>query len=181
MPDTDRLVVLTGGPGGGKTTLLETLAAQGFATVGEAGRSVIRDEIAKGGTALPWNNRARFAARMARLDEAAHAKALRRTGVVLFDRGLPDTLGYLRLCGLPVPVELERDVHRLRYRRQVFLAPFWPEIFASDAERRQDAAEAEETARVMRHTYESLGYEVIDLPLATVEERAAFLRRRIGV
>lgn len=190
---TSRLVVLTGGPGGGKTTLAEALAAQGLRTVGEAGRAVIRAELARGGTALPWADRAAFAARMAARDEAAHRAALESLeagegeggseggGVVVFDRGLPDTLGYCRLCGLPEPAGLLEALRRCRYRSPVFLAPFWPAIFAGDAERRQDAAEAQETARVMRRTYEGLGYEVVDLPLAPVGERVRFLRERIGV
>ncbi|WP_062115200.1 AAA family ATPase [Aureimonas sp. AU40] len=176
-----RLVVLTGGPGGGKTTLVEALAARGFRTVGEAGRAVIRAEEARGGTALPWGDRAAFAARMAERDETAYRAALEGEGTVIFDRALPDTLGYLRLCGLPEPKALLRAVARCRYRSPVFLAPFWPAIFSGDAERRQDAAEAAETAHVMRRTYEGLGYEVIDLPLAPVAERVRFLRQRIGV
>lgn len=59
--DTDRFFVLTGGPGSGKTTLIEALRAQGFATAPEAGRGIIRDQMAIGGPALPWQDRAFFA------------------------------------------------------------------------------------------------------------------------
>lgn len=59
--DTDRFFVLTGGPGSGKTTLIEALKAGGFATAPEAGRGIIRDQVAVGGPALPWQDRALFA------------------------------------------------------------------------------------------------------------------------
>jgi len=65
---------------------------------------------------------------MAVLDEAAYEAARAQGGVTVFDRGLPDVLGYLALCGLPVPRDLAQALLRLRYASPVFLAPFWPEI-----------------------------------------------------
>lgn len=53
--DSDRFFVLTGGPGSGKTTLIEALRSAGFATSVEAGRGIIRDQLAIGGPALPWS------------------------------------------------------------------------------------------------------------------------------
>jgi predicted ATPase len=44
-----RFVVLTGGPGGGKSTLLAALAALGHAVSPEAGRAIIRDQARIGG------------------------------------------------------------------------------------------------------------------------------------
>ena len=42
----DRFFVVTGGPGSGKSTLLAALAEQGLPHMPEAGRAVIRDEVA---------------------------------------------------------------------------------------------------------------------------------------
>ncbi|WP_019994624.1 AAA family ATPase [Aureimonas ureilytica] len=185
MTGPNHSIVLTGGPGGGKTSVIEALAEAGFRTAPESGRAVIRQEMARGGSALPWGDRAAFAVAMAALDEAAHdaAQVAAQTtgGVTIFDRGLPDVIGYLALCGLPVPDNLQRTARRLRYHGEVFLAPFWPDIYTGDAERRQDAREAAETARVMRLTYEGLGYAVTDLPLAPVAARVRFLRERLGL
>ena len=179
MTTSHRFFVFTGGPGSGKTTLLSALEGEGFALMPEAGRAVIRDETAMGGSALPWDDRAAFAERMLRFDLANHAAAAAKTGPVLFDRGVPDTLGYLRLCGLPVPAETIRFARQTRYARTVFLAPFWPEIFTQDRERRQDLAEAEATARTMRRVYGELGYDIAELPRAPVSERVRFVREAI--
>jgi predicted ATPase len=67
-----------------------------------------------------------------------------------------------------------------RYNRRVFLAPPWPEIFTQDAERKQTLAEAEATCQVMREVYTGLGYELVELPLAPISERAAFVRAVIS-
>jgi hypothetical protein len=45
----------------GKTTLIDALAAEGIRHMPEAGRAIIRDQVAIGGTALPWADRAAFA------------------------------------------------------------------------------------------------------------------------
>ena len=41
--------VITGGPGVGKTTLLETLAQQGFPYVPEIAREIIREQVSRNG------------------------------------------------------------------------------------------------------------------------------------
>ena len=41
MTPTDRLHVVTGGPGSGKSTLIDALAAAGVATSAEVGRAII--------------------------------------------------------------------------------------------------------------------------------------------
>jgi predicted ATPase len=62
-----------------------------------------------------------------------------------------------------------------RYHRRVFLTPPWPEIYATDAERRHgfDAALAE-YSRLLA-AYPALGYEVIVLPKVSITERADFV------
>ena len=50
----DHLYVVTGGPGSGKTTLIEALGRLGIVSMPEAGRAIIRDQTAIGGQALPW-------------------------------------------------------------------------------------------------------------------------------
>lgn len=182
MPeDRERFIVITGGPGSGKTTLIEALAARGFATCPEAGRAIIRDQVTIGGPALPWADRALFAELMLSWELRSHGEARGMAGPVIFDRGVPDVLGYLRLCGLPVPAHAEAAARRFRYRREVFIAPPWPEIFGQDAERRQDFAEAERTFHAVAAAYREQGYSLRELPRSSVAERAAFVLAQTGL
>ncbi|HTG25536.1 MAG TPA: AAA family ATPase, partial [Reyranella sp.] len=61
------------------------------------------------------------------------------------------------------------------YNRRVFLAPFWPAIFRQDAERKQTADEARRTGEAMVSAYSSCGYELVPLPLVSVDERLRFV------
>lgn len=174
-----RRIVLTGGPGSGKTTLLEALATAGHATSPEAGRAIIRRQQAINGEALPWKDRALFAELMLDRELEAHARAEGAAGPVFFDRGVPDVVGYLTLCGLPVPAYMERAAQDIRYDRRVFIAPVWPEIFGQDVERKQDLDEARRTFDAMAETYPRFGYELIELPQAPVVERLAFVLKSL--
>lgn len=174
------MFVVTGGPGSGKTSLVEALAEAGFATMPEAGRAIIRDQHAIGGGALPWADRSAFAEAMLTWEMRSYREAEGRAAPVIFDRGVPDVIGYLRLSGLPVPAHALRAAQVFRYARRVFLAPFWPEIFEQDAERRQDLGEAEATFAAMAEVYGSLGYHLITLPKGSVLERMRFVQTAIG-
>lgn len=179
--DPERFFVLTGGPGAGKTTLVEALRAEGFAATEEAGRGVIREETQGGGDALPWIDRERFAERMFEWELSSYRQAMRETGAVFFDRGLPDTLGYLRLEGLAVPAWMEEQAWRLRYAGRVFIAPPWKEIFGPDEERRQSWRVAMRTYETMALTYAAFGYTLVELPRAPVPERVRFVLDTLGL
>jgi len=176
---TNHLHVITGGPGSGKTSLIDALAAEGVSHMLEAGRAIIQDQVDIGGTALPWKDREAFATLMLAWEMRSYREAVSAPGPIIFDRGLPDVIGYLRLCGLPVPAPTLRAAELRRYASRVFIAPPWPTIFEQDTERKQTPAEAEATYHAMVDAYSGLGYELVTLPLAPIVERAKFVRERI--
>ena len=177
---TDKMFVVTGGPGSGKSSLIEALAKRGLRTMPEAGRAIIRDQVRIGGDALPWADRTAFAELMLCWELRSHHEAAAAAEPVIMDRGIPDVIGYLTLCGLPVPAHAQTAARLYAYSRRVFLAPYWSAIFTQDSERKQDRREAEATCRVMAETYDRLGYQIVELPLAGVEARADFVMRQIA-
>ena len=179
---TPRRIVVTGGPGAGKTSLIDALQRRGFPRTFEAGRAIIQDQVRIGGTALPWADREAYAQLMLSWELRSYRETEGRAGPVFFDRGAPDVIGYLRLCGLPVPFEARAAGRLFRYDPLVFIAPPWPEIFTGDAERRQDLAEAGRTCKIMAEVYPELAYTLVELPRASVEDRADFvLEHLVGV
>ena len=179
--NAERFLVLTGGPGSGKSTLIDALERAGFSRSLEAGRGIIQDQVSIGGTAVPWDNRALFAELMLCWEMRSYRMAEQQTGPIFFDRGVPDVIGYLRLSELPVPAYFEEAAGILRYNRRVFLAPPWREIFQQDRERKQDFEEAVRTFQTLAVTYRDLGYELLELPCVSVDERVRFVLEKSGL
>jgi predicted ATPase len=177
----EHFFLLTGGPGSGKSAVLQSLQLAGYATSKEAGRSIIQDQVAIGGRALPWSDPALFAELMLSCDMRSYREAETQTGPMFFDRGVPDVMGYLRLMNLPIPPHMEKAAEIFRYNRRVLIAPPWQDIFQQDRERKQDFDEAIRTYDAMVATYYECGYELIELPRVSVEERARFVLHHIGL
>lgn len=172
--------IITGGPGMGKTSLIDALRRSGHICVPETGRDIIQQQVAANGSALPWADRSAFAQLMFEQsvrDYHAHA-AFQQP--VFFDRGIPDVVGYLELCGLPLPEDIAAAAGEMWYNPLVFITPPWEEIFRNDEERKQSFEEAVSTYLVMQQTYSSLGYRVVELPKCGVGERVEFVCRYLS-
>jgi len=173
----EHFVVISGCSGGGKSTLLAELARRGHAVVDEPGRRIVREELARGGAALPWVDPVAFARRAVALALADRADATRRGGLVFFDRGLIDAAAALEhLTGEPALSALGA-AHR--YHRRVFMAPPWREIYAADPERRHGFDDAVAEHDRLTAAYPSLGYAIVTLPQVAVAARADFVMRTL--
>jgi predicted ATPase len=167
------LVVISGCSGGGKSTLLAELRTRGHAVVEEPGRRIIREELTSNGSALPWADLAAFLHRAIAMALADRMAAASHDGWVFFDRGLVDAASALEaVTGDPIMRSLCM-MHR--YHPRMFMAPPWPDIYVSDADRNHgfDVAVAEYDR--LRQTFPALGYDVVLLPKTTPTQRADFV------
>lgn len=175
---TDNFILISGCSGGGKSTLLAELRGRGHMVIEEPGRRIVAEEQASGGLALPWVDAEAFARRAVELALADRASIGERSGPVFFDRGLIDAAAALEhLTGEPVVEPLAR-AHR--YHARVFVAPPWPEIYATDAERRHGLEEAVAEYDRLCQVYPAVGYELCVLPKTGVEHRADFILATLG-
>ncbi|WP_096176517.1 AAA family ATPase [Cohaesibacter sp. ES.047] len=173
----DRLILLTGCSGGGKSTLLDALADRGFATMPEPGRRIVADELAGDGKALPWVDMNAFALRAIEVAKADLERAKRLDGPVFFDRGLIDAAVALEHSGGPTASETLGQTPP--YAKRVFIVPPWQELFVGDDERRHDFdAAVQEHLRITR-TLEKLGYTLHVLPKVSVTERAELVLTKL--
>ncbi|UAY54088.1 AAA family ATPase [Arachidicoccus terrestris] len=170
-----KAIVLTGGPGMGKTTIINYLSGLGHDVMPEAGRQIIQHQVKTKGNRLPWADQQGYAMEMFQKAVSDYDWILNTDRTTFFDRGIPDVIGYLMLCRLPVSSEIWQAARSRRYHKKVFITPPWKEIYLCDTERKQTYEQAVATYDMMRSVYEKLGYILVTVPTATVENRAAFI------
>lgn len=173
------LFILSGAPGAGKTTTLLELEHFGFSHLPEVARQIIQEQVRAQGVALPWANRAAYTALMLQRSIESFQKHTPASRPTVADRGIPDTLAYARLIGLPDTDPIEDACRQYRYAPVVFLAPPWREIYQTDGERKQDFAEAERTFDVLNQVYLECGYFIIELPKVPPVTRAQFILQEL--
>lgn len=169
------LFVISGGPGAGKTSVLNELEKLGFQYAPEVARRIIQEQVKAGGAALPWLDREAYTELMLQGSIESFVQHTPASKPMFSDRGIPDTLCYARLIKLVKTTFIENACHRYRYAPVVFLAPPWKEIYETDSERKQDFAEAERTFTLIAEVYRELSYQLIELPKLTPPARAQYV------
>mgnify|MGYP003124391406 FL=1 len=170
--------VVTGGPGGGKSTLLDALAERGYRIAPEAARRLIKERLAAG--LAPRPDPVSFARAILHSDIVQYRAATDHDGTTFFDRGVLDALYMLDLESALSRDEIARHVQAFHYNGTVFLLPPWEAIYGMDSERDQTFEESVAVFEGMKRWYARWGYETVEVPRASVEARVSFILEAIG-
>ena len=170
--------IITGGPGTGKTSIVNELEKRGWKCYGEVARDVIIQESLVDSDALPFKNALAFTEKVVKAMKT-HLKECRNSAVNFFDRGLPDSAGYLMFDKIDVPEYLNEEINKSDYQKIAFIAPFWEEIYETDTQRIESADTAKAIADSLRESYAKYGFNLIEIPTGSVDERADFILNRI--
>lgn len=136
-----QIYVITGGPGFGKTRLIEELKQSGYRCSGEFARDLILSQQESGGDVLPWKNAKLFQQNILQ-KRITFFDSVPDGSIAFADRGIPDQLAFARYRGFRAPEVLIECVQKYRYAPQVFVIPPWPEIYANDLIRTETFEEA---------------------------------------
>jgi predicted ATPase len=169
--------VITGGPSAGKTTTISLLKSRGYATAPEMSRTIIEEEMARG-RELADIRADGDAFQMQILHRQQQLEAsLNPDDVVFLDRGLPDGLAYERFLGLTPNPELVAASTTARYRK-VFVLDLLP--IHDDGGRIENEHEQREIQKQLLATYRELGFDVVTVPVMTLDERAQYILDRLS-
>lgn len=172
-------IVITGGPGTGKTSIIKKLSELGHVCLPEISRQVTLEARKNGIEQLFLENPVLFSEKLleGRKNQFLEALNYERKAVFL-DRGLPDILAYMNYIGDPLPPHFEEACKLHKYDK-VFLLPPWEAIYQPDTERYESFEQAVTIHGYLKKTYESFGYTLIEVPFGEVHKRAAFVLSNI--
>ena len=98
MSQTNNWYVITGPPCSGKTTILNKLKEKGYLIVEEAARVYIDREVKKGKTLKQIRSSEISFQRNVLQIKIDIEKKLPKNETIFFERGIPDSEAYYRLC-----------------------------------------------------------------------------------
>jgi predicted ATPase len=172
-------IIITGGPGSGKTTLLRALEPCGYHVVCDSPRTIIRDRLSRGLTPRPEAHD--FAQQALQMDIENYERHVTTSSHVFFDRSVLDALCTIDLVTPLSDSELGVFLSRYRYYSRVFILPPWKAIYVNDTERDHDFDHAESVYRITQNWYRRCGYQLIEVPKASVTERCAYVLQTLAI
>ncbi len=168
-------IVITGGPGSGKTTLINHIEHLGYPTMHEVSRDIINEARKQGIDQLFLKNPMLFSQKLleSRLSQFEKAKEL-ETAYVFYDRATPDITAYMDFIGAEYPPEFEKPCFTHLYDC-VFLLPPWELIYTKDNERYETFTQAQEIYKSLCDGYKKYGYTIIEVPQGAINQRCDFI------
>lgn len=176
-------IVITGGPGTGKTSIINKLEETQFFCFHEIIRSMT-EEVLKSGAiesnpidsvSDPYQfNSLILHGRIKQFDQAISQK----DDLLFYDRGIPDVLAYMNYFNQTIDTYFANACKNHVYD-QIFLLPPWKEIYVSDIGRYESYEQAKEIHLHLLNIYTEYGYKCIEVPFGTIEERYNFIIKNI--
>jgi len=174
-----KIIVIIGGPGTGKSTLIEGLTAKGFCCYPEISRQVTLEAKKQGIDQLFLENPLLFSELLLEGRKKQYQNALIETDEVVFiDRGIPDVLAYMHYIGDSYPDSFDAACKNHQYTKIFILRP-WEEIFVSDQVRYENFEQAKDIDKHLVEIYKKYGYDLIEVPKDTVDNRILFILDKI--
>ncbi|MEK6950504.1 MAG: ATP-binding protein [Nanoarchaeota archaeon] len=163
--------IITGAPCSGKTTTTQRLEQKGYAVRYEVTRRIIEDLIRSGQFRDERLLQRKILEAKVRVEQQTP-----RDQITFFDTTVACNLPYYEDAGLP-PSDVRQADDLYRYRNVFFLEQLAVQV--PDAVRRETREEAFQKGQRILREYQRLGYDVVTVPVMTVEERVKLIMKQI--
>ncbi|MGI9532569.1 AAA family ATPase [Lutimonas sp.] len=168
-------IVITGGPGTGKSTLIEALQKMAFTCMPEISRTITKQAQESGIDQLFLKDPLLFSKLLleGRIDQYKEAEK-HQVNKVFFDRGIPDIHAYMEYSGTQYPNDYIEKSMEHRYAK-IFMMPPWKAIYKTDNERYESFDQSELIYEHLVKAYKDIDYDIVIVPEGSVKSRVAFL------
>ena len=168
-------IVITGGPGTGKSTTIDHLLQMEFTCMPEISRNITKEAQLSGIDQLFLKDPLLFSkllleGRILQYETAASQE----TDKVFFDRGIPDIHGYMDYLGAKYPEIYTQKSNEFRYSH-VFMMPPWKEIYKTDNERYETFEQSLSIYECLIDGYTKMNYHIIRVPEGSITDRVNFI------
>src|SRR5690606_7852299 len=168
-------IIITGGPGTGKSSIIKELEKRGYDCLHEVSREITAAAQREGVEQLFLAQPLLFSQKLleARIEQYREAEAF-QSDLVFIDRGLPDVVAYMDYFGIAYPSEFNTACEQHKYHH-IFLLPPWEQIYLTDNERYESFDQAVEIYDHLKLSYLSFGYNPIEVLKDSVAARSEFI------
>ena len=155
---------------------VELLAQRGLRVRSEIARAYVDEEILNGRTIQEIrSDMRRFQCEVLRRALASE-EALPKDQLIFFDRGIPDSLAYFLLHGVP-PEPYINHIRSSKYRRVFYLDPL--DEYQTDYARIESSCERYQLAQLLWKAYKDLEFCIEHVPALTKLERIDYILARL--
>ncbi len=176
-------IILTGGAGVGKTTIISLLKSKDRKTISESGREIYISEQNKAkedksyNPKLPQTDYVSFEEKVIQRQLEKEGKLTE--GIYFLDRSLVDCLGMSFYQRKTLKSNISELIRRANYFHKVFmLSPL--ENYENDEQRKETKEEMIKMHKELQKAYIGKGFNVIEVPIMSPEERVDFILKRLN-
>lgn len=180
--------VITGGPGSGKSSVLDALRSRGYTTIDEAARPIKEEQVTRKQQGLsyllPENDNYGFQRliynKQVELEHGCYGQSF-------IDRGLIDNIAYCRRFNTLVSDELDSLCRGSDYSKVFILDSLPAHLYVNDKARDEDREESLLLSNLLADAYRDYGHDVVRVPFfdrhskqESVDARVEYILREVN-
>ena len=168
-------ILITGGPGTGKTSLVNELKNNGYLCSEEIVRDLTIKKRDEGVDQYFLTDPLGFSTKLFNLRLEEYNK-IYNSNLVIYDRGPIDVLAYLNFKSIEIPIDLINNSKKINYKYSFILNP-WKDIYNQDSVRYESYEECVLIHEFLIREYEKFKIKLIVVPNGTIIERVRFIKK----